>query len=374
MHISRISFRGFKNLEGDFELANGLNLLIFPNGWGKTNFLEAIDYISSLKSFRQIPDLELFNWARKNEKGNEFVKIQLDISGEKKKQLQVVISDIVNGQNNTGSQTKSKKTFVNGAATTPQKFKSSFETILYSPHNADIVSSSPETRRNEFDRYITEFDEKYSKQLNEYKFIIRSRNKLLQKIRIANAQAVELDYWNKRMIELGQEIIEKRVVFLHKTKKMLTDYAEEIFNPGLVINYESKSLQNSEIILRDKIEENIEKEIQAGLSLYGPHRDNFIFSLNGQPLRKFGSRGQQRLAGLCLIFTLYNYYNKKLGRYPFLLLDDIMSELDDTHRRRIEAILLDRIKSQLFITSSEEKYFTSDFIRKCNLMSTHTIP
>ena len=371
--ISKISFHGFKNLKGEYHLKQGINLLVKPNGWGKTNFLEAIDYISNLKSFRQIPDLELFNWSE----ANDFVKISIELLDKSKKQKKTAYFDLVISNGTNGSKinngNKTKQVFINKVRTNPGKFKASLETILYSPHNADIVSSNPEIRRREFDRLLGEFSPNYAETLNEYKFVVRSRNKLLQKIRSSKARISELDYWNDRLAELGQNIIEARVVFLHEICPLLGDYAKKIFRidanvPGralLEIKYISRSLEENIIVLKERMEENVEKEVQAGMSLYGPHRDKFVFDLNDKALRQFGSRGQQRLAGLSLVFALCDYFNEKLGRYPILLLDDIMSELDNEHRKRIEK-LLSQLKTQIFVTTSEKKYFSGEFIKAVN--------
>jgi DNA replication and repair protein RecF len=266
---------------------------------------------------------------------------------------------------------KRKKLFINQLPTNPKKFKSNIETLLYSPHNADIVSSAPVVRREQFDRIIGQFSREYTDLLLEYKFIVRSRNKLLARIREHKASVDELDFWDDRLIKAGEKIIEIRVLFLNDLKIYLADYANKVFSSkpsDVEILYLSKVFAENEISLREKIEENREKEIMAGMSLYGPHRDRFVFELNGQPLRDFGSRAQQRLAGLSLILSLYEYFRQKLGRYPILLLDDIMSELDEAHRKRIEKILMHEIKSQVIITSSEKKYFHQNFLQKVNLL------
>jgi len=360
MFIQSIDFHNFKNLNGSFALKNGINLLIKENGWGKTNFLESIDYISNLKSFRSIPDQKLFSWGE----NGDFFKISLELDGLNRKNLQAVISKTENGS-------KTKRVFIDEVATNFKKFKSSIETLLYSPHNADIVSSSPEIRRNEFDRMIGQFDGGYQDLINEYKFVVKSKNKILQKLKGNGGQKNELDYWNEKLVSLGQDIIERRVVFLVELAEYLQNYADEIFSNGkhdLKVEYSSRVLDDKEITLQEKIEFNQDKEIQAGMSLYGPHRDKFIFVLNGKPMREFGSRGQQRLAGLCMMFSLYDYFKRKLERAPILLLDDIVSELDRSHRKSVEKIITKNIDSQAFITSSEKSYFSSSFVKKCNLL------
>jgi len=362
-YIKKISFTTFKNLAGEYELSPEINLLIKENGWGKTNFLEAFDYLSHLKSFRGIEDGDLPHWDGVD---SRFAKLTVDIEGIKKRLLQIVLASDDTGR-------KSKKVMINSVSTTFSKFRTNLLTLLYSPHNADIVSSSPQIRRDQFDRIIEQFDEKYAKVLREYKFVLKSRNKILQKLKGGVGAEKELEYWTERLVQLGELIIEKRILFLVDIQKEVQVRAKGLINGGnseLEIAYESKSFdpEKKEIVLGTKLEENIDKEIAAGLGLYGPHRDKFVFYLNGRPLREYGSRGQQRLAGLVLIFSLYKHFHEKLGKWPILLLDDIMSELDSSHRKKVEQLINKEVKTQVVITSSEKNYFTKEFIKSAKLI------
>jgi len=157
------------------------------------------------------------------------------------------------------------------------------------------------------------------------------------------------------LVSLGQEIIEQRVLFLKDIEPYVLEKADRLFarSADLTILYESKVLDaNNEIILRDKIEQNQAKEIAAGVTLYGPHRDDFVFLYKGKPLRTYGSRGQQRLAGIVLVLAIGEHIYKSQQVKPILLLDDIYSELDKTHRDNVEKVLKGYKNSQVVLTSS----------------------
>lgn len=357
MYLTKVRFKGFKNLQGDYTPDTGLNILVYPNGWGKTNFLEAIDYLSTLKSFRGIKDADLRSWD-----GGLFSSVEAEVSNDIDRLLKVVIAE--------ENEKLKKNLYLDNSTTNSNKFKSTVKTLLYSPHNADIVSSSPDIRRNEFDRSIGQVFNGYDSLLKEYKYVVRNRNKLLQSIQSSNSQVKELTYWNERLIDLGEQIIERRLKFLHDIKSFLTEISDEMMADrfdDLKVIYESKSVEDHVIILKNKIEEGQVKEIRAGMTLYGPHRDDYIFTIRKRSLREYGSRGQQRLAGLTFMLSIHRLLREKEGHDAVLLLDDIMSELDEEHRSNIEDIL-GSLHTQIFVTSSERGYFTEEFISKGKLL------
>ncbi len=354
MYLKKLEFKGFKNLDGVYTPDPHLNILIYPNGWGKTNLLEGIDYLSSLKSFRGLSDKDLLDW----EKDYDFGFVEARISNNSERILKIVIANI--------EDSIKKSFFLNSAKTSSIKIRSNIKTILYSPHNADIISSAPDIRRNEFDRLIAQFQQGYLKLLGEYKYVLKNRNKLLIQIKEGKTSYNQMDYWNERFIKFGEEIINSRLEFLQALRPHLEKRAGEIFSDDfakLKVEYISKSFSDKKIFLSEKILSNVDKEISAGMTLYGPHRDDYTFSIKEKNLREFGSRGQQRLAGLALVFGVADLIESSFEESAIILLDDIMSELDKSHRNNIEKLIRD-MEGQVFITSSEKAYFSSSFIKK----------
>ncbi|MBD3280085.1 DNA replication and repair protein RecF [Candidatus Dojkabacteria bacterium] len=369
MVLKRLELKNYKNLTEVFEFADCTNVLIYPNGWGKTNLLEAIDYLSSLKSFRGLRDADLLDW----DADDTFVSLKTKLSNRKSVELEVIISSrqetqnrIAKAKTKTNTKVKTRKTVkINGANTTPKKFKTQLSTFFYSPHNADIVSSTPDIRRNQFDRFISEFDENYDKLLKEYKFVLRSRNKLLSRINEGREDEIQLDYWDSRFVELGERILTKRLGLLDDLDQFIKQASDELYKSGLDLEvvYSSKVVDKDIMILGDKIGNNRMKEIAAGMTLYGPHRDDYDFLLKNNLLRDTGSRGQQRIAGIVLLYALNGLFYEQFSARPILLFDDVFSELDDKHRVNIEKSL-QKLENQVFVTSSQRELFTDGFLQE----------
>jgi len=359
MVLTELQLKNYKNLSAEFKFKEGINALIYPNGWGKTNLLEAIDYLSSLKSFRSVADSDLKNWSG----ADTFVKLQAKIQNSKPISLEVVVNfDEEKGKN-------TKRVLLNGANTTPRKFKTQLATFIYSPHNADIVSSAPDIRRNQFDRFVSEFEDDYDKILKEYKFVLRSRNKLLSRIAEGRESEMQLGYWDGRFVELAEEILSRRLKLLSELGEFIKMASNELYKDGLDLEilYNSKVVEDGVLMVREKMEEGRMKELRAGMTLYGPHRDDYEFLLNGNLLKTAGSRGQQRVAGIILLYALNSLFNEKFGKWPILLFDDIFSELDEEHRVNIEQSL-QKLENQIFITSSQKELFSKEFLKGANLV------
>ncbi len=355
MYLNKININNFKNLNIDFDLSPHINILIKDNGWGKTNFLEAIDYIPNLKSFRSVSDIELFNW---NE-SKDFFKISIILKDINEKNYEVVVSredDII-----------SKKCFIDKSLVSTSKFKSYFKTLLYSPHLSDFVSSAPEIRRKFFDKVILNLYDNYEKFINEYKFILKSRNKLLKE----RKNVEELKYWNMRLLKTGEEIIAFRLKFINDLDRYVQESAKKVYGniyKSFAIEYISNVIDGKKRIIFSSIQkEYLSKELEFGMSLYGPHRDDFSFELNGINLRKFGSRAQQRLAGLVLYVALINFVNETQDKKIVLLFDDIFSELDDNFRDFMQDVL-SNLDNQIILTTTSEKIFTNKFLKNARIL------
>ncbi|MCA9383845.1 hypothetical protein KC909_05785, partial [Candidatus Dojkabacteria bacterium] len=182
-----------------------------------------------------------------------------------------------------------------------------------------------------------------------------------------------LIYWTERLLELGSYILDERVRVLKEFRPVLRANAKQLFDAelgSLDIDYESKVTDfegedGSKEIFAQKIKSGINKEISAKRTLYGPHRDDIIFTLNDKNIRIFGSRGQQRLAALIFKLSMWFYLKDKLDVSPVLLLDDIFSELDAANSRKLEN-LLQELHTQILVTATEKYYLSEDFYKKGN--------
>lgn len=353
MYIDSLELSNFKNLNGRYDLNPGINLIIAPNGTGKTNFLEAIHVLALGNSFN--------NFAESN-----LLKVGLDVNIAKllgtysDEHLEVILS--------RNEDKISKVLKKNGLNKRISQYNSLIPIILFAPRNVDIVSGAPDIRRGDLDNFLSSISPEYKVKLNEYKIVVRNRNKVLSRLASRKGTLEELDFWTNKMIVDGSIILYKRKEVIDQIRDDLNTISAELIrnSPQIRIEYKSKiDLENIEKSFRNKIDENLDKEVAAERSLYGPHRDDIEFYLNEIPLRESGSRGQQRLAVLVYKLALMKFYKNNFGKYPILLLDDIMSELDDDHRASVERYI-QNINSQIVITGCSSDDFSEGFINSSN--------
>lgn len=326
-------------------LSNNLakqNLIIAPNGTGKTNILEAIYFSVFGKSFRTIGSR------------SEIIKDSENITSVT---LESEINKLVVSLHSKPRLVKYSK--LNGKSTTAFQRVKAFPLILFAPHSVDLVSGQPGIRRNDLDDFLSTCFKSYSSAIQRYNKVLKNRNALLKNIKIGKSAKKELSYWNDQFIETGFIVFQERVLFFEDIIPFIQSTAEKLYHdfkslvPIYVPNLVSDVVQFKDVF-KNKLDENQEKEIIVGRSLYGIHKDDFEFHLNEKNVRYFASRGQQRLASFILKLAQHTYLKEVFNYNITFLIDDIMSELDEEHRNNIARYLLDYI-DQFILTGPDEK-------------------
>ncbi|MDD3647430.1 MAG: DNA replication and repair protein RecF [Candidatus Dojkabacteria bacterium] len=353
MILRSLRLQNFRNLDGTYQLSKGLNIIIAPNGKGKTNFLEAIVFISRGKSFKT---------------NNEILTVKNDFSDKAPFKFARIDAEIEDGLGNTlkkelvlevRSEESIRKTLiVNFSKTTLGKFDDTFHAIIFSPNTVDLVIGSPQIRRKDLDDFLSVVDEEYFLLISEYRKVLRQRNKVLERLLVRKGNDRELDFWDEKMLVIGSRIILKRAEFFRDIKEQVSKYAFRLFNlhgAELSIIYESKFLakvdeKNIYNLFKNKLIANKKKEIWAGKSLYGPQRDDFSFYLNNLNVKDMGSRGQQRLCAYIYKVAQKEHMKKFKNVEPVFLLDDLFSELDVHVRAKIIDFVLES-NAQVVLTA-----------------------
>lgn len=340
--ISLQNFRSYEKQEFSFE---DTTLIVGPNTSGKTNLIEGIYLLSNGKSFRTEKDLQMIRF------GKEIGRVKGIIEDN---ELEIVITNgLVNGKS------QYKKFLVNGVAKRRVDFASNFSAVLFSPQDLDIIIDSPSLRRNFLDEVLEQTDRSYRASLISYIKALRQRNALLERTResgITNEK--QLEYWDNLVIDNGNLITKKRQEFID----FVNSENKDIFD--FTINYD-KSVISKERLLQYK-----QQEILAGITLVGPHRDDFsAFMLDTKKIahdvKYFGSRGQQRLVILQLKGLELLFIEKALGKRPTLILDDIFSELDKGHIN----LIFDQIgKQQTILTTTHEEFIPKKLLSKMKVI------
>jgi DNA replication and repair protein RecF len=311
MFLKQLKLRNFRNYtELEFPFKKDVTVLIGENAQGKTNFLESIYLLSTAKSAKADRDEELIKEGESS----------LYIEGEVENQHEEVKLEIAM-QSVSGKLTK--RTKVNGIPRRTADYCLNLAVVFFTPENINLVTGSPSLRRYQIDQTLSQIDKNYKRTLSSYENIIVRKNRILKSIQEGFAKKDQLTYWIDQQILLGAMLTQKRQEYFD-----FINTGEKKFGP---FRYEYKP---SEISL-ERWTEYQEKEIASANSLIGPHRDDFQFFYENRDLSKYGSRGEQRTAVLDLKFSEVEFVESILGERPILLLDDIFSELDSSHRQHV---------------------------------------
>ena len=265
---------------------------------------------------------------------------------------------ITNGQINGKSQYK--KFYVNGVAKRRVDFAGHLLAVLFSPADLDIIIDSPGLRRNFLDEVLEQTDREYRIALISYSKALRQRNALLEQTQetgIRNEK--QFEYWDNLVIENGQIITYKREEFIN----FVNSQDKDIFD--FVLTYDKS------IISRERLFQYADAEAASGVTLVGPHRDDFVVLMANKSktlhdIKFFGSRGQQRLAILQLKILELLFVEKVLGKRPVLILDDIFSELDEGH---INLIFNEIGKQQTIISTTHEEFIPKKMLKSMKIIS-----
>ena len=325
-------FRNFRKKEIGF--SPEITVIIGPNASGKTNILEGLFLLATGKSFH----------ARLEE---EMIGYQAEIARVRGRVNDLVLEGILTrGQINIGNsqpeKVARKKLLVNGVSKRLIDFAGNFKVTLFGPWHLDLVTESPSLRRRFLDSVLFQVDREYRRASLSYEKGLRQRNKLLLRIREEGTPRSQLLFWDKLLVKNGDYLSIKRGELIEFINK----------NPSL--NKERFELEyDRSAISETRLAQYAEEEIAAATTLVGPHRDDFIFKLEGRDLARFGSRGEQRMAVLWLKLAELAFVEKITGERPTLLLDDILSELDHSHRKVVMKV---SDKQQTIITTADPHF------------------
>ena len=322
MEITKLqlfSYRNYKQCEIDFK--NGLNVICGKNAQGKTNLLEAVYFCVVGKSFRASREKEVINHD------SDIARIKLFI----KKEIGNSIVEIIFSR-------KEKKTVkINGVPIKKiSELLGEFNGVFFSPDELKLIKESPEDRRRFMDIDISQTNKQYFYLLNRYNQILQNRNKQL-KMNLKREELVDImKIWNTQLASCSLKIAKYRQNFVYmlapfaeKAHSYLTDGKEKL---GLeYVGIEEKT--EEDIITH--LEKNLDKDLALGYTSYGPHRDDIKVTINGVDVRTYGSQGQQRTCALSLKLAELDIIKSQINTKPVLLLDDVLSELDDDRKNRL---------------------------------------
>ena len=348
MIIKKLSLCNFRNYkEAEIEFGSGQNLIFGKNAQGKTNIIEAVFYLSCLKTFRGTKESSVVMYGEEkcNATGN-FIAYGRDFS---------VSCDIAE---------RGRKLFVNGISEPrPVNHIGLIKTVLFSPDDLQLIKEGPSLRRRFMNIAISQMRPSYIKTLSEYKRLIEHKRKILKDPLKGDEMLSFLDVIDEKLSEKIAFLTRERALFLLKTGEISNNIMEEISNGSerLSISYNCASSvedplsdENHDRIL-DHLRRRRRAELDSGMCLIGSHRDDFTVFINEKPAREFASQGQIRSATLALKLSEHRLMEKDCGESPNLLLDDVLSELDPT---RQQFLINDASRGQTIITGCDPSMFS----------------
>lgn len=412
MKIENITLRNFRNIEAcSFQPNSHLNFIVGKNGQGKTSILEALSYLSTLRSFRSAKSDEVLQW------GKSSAEISVEISTEglgNQSEFQTELKNTFTlvSQNNRVVKTAfiNGKPFRRSTQYLSARFGNTqigFHSIVFNPSDHDLVKGEPALRRSYLDRVLSAEDLGYLGVLQRYQRTLEQRNALLKSSEEQSLQFKEyLAGFNKPLVELGSQITLKRLEWLRRAQKTLNYFAEKIA-PGqtrlkafYVSNWvpetEDLSIENNELSslhftgqvalpslelleqsFSKKLSKNEALELRMRATTLGPHRDDWTFVIEAPEgseskahpqfrkriLKGHGSQGEIRTALLALKLSEITLFRETTGHRPLLLLDDFSSELDSERRAFLLRYLLET-DLQVFITTTEENSVTREWAQE----------
>jgi len=334
--LKNLSLTNFRNYDkADFKFGK-TTIFIGPNGIGKTNVMEAVYLLSTGRSWRTNHDSETVKW------GSDFSTLDAKLDDDIKT-LRLVMQKVQDGA------PLAKTIKINDVKNRLIELLGKMPTVLFSPEEIGLADGAPQLRRRFLDILLCQTDRKYTVHLIELAKVLKNRNKLLFHIKMGRSKPDELDFWDEKLIENGNFIIENRgkaikalngeIGKIYRNISGAKEKFEIRYHPSVEIEHFAETLVAAQ-----------EREIEYTSTLHGPHRDDFVFLLDGRDIATFGSRGEFRSAILSLKIGELAYLKSKLEADPILLLDDIFSELDKNRRMHLAKIVE---SAQTIITTTD---------------------
>jgi DNA replication and repair protein RecF len=363
MFAKRVKLTNFRNYESvDIEFSSGVNLIYGPNGQGKTNLVEALNFFAALDSHRVAGHTPLI------QQGKSTAIISLELSHESR---DLLLEYEINADSSNRARLNRSE------VAKPKDILGYLNSVIFAPEDLDIVKRDPSNRRAFLDQLIVQFNPRMHGVYADYDRVLKQRNTLLKSARATGTKGdglSTLDAWDQALIKNGTEIIAARVAITAKlSPPLVTNYqniAKSNNEPGMFIRssvVESSKLDQDDLETQDSLDttnkEKISglflqklsllrhKELERGITLVGPHRDDLQLNLGSLPAKGYASHGESWSYALSLKLASLEILKSesKLGD-PILILDDVFAELDKDRREKLSDLV--QQNEQVLITAA----------------------
>lgn len=360
MYLETLELTNYRNYSGaTFKFSPDVNVIIGGNAQGKTNVLEAVYFLSAGNSHRTGSDNQLV----KQGETLASIRSHIDRAGHKLS-LEVFLSPHEKKRVKVGGVEKYRFSDLLG----------NLHAVIFSPEDLQIIKGGPERRRSFLDDTIVQISPTYHYWRRKYDRVMRQRNILL-KTMTKDIGREGLELWDRNLAEIGTKVIVNRINATEQLSKYAAEAHKKITKGAekLEVNYLSRvaegGVEGPDEIERRFIRELLRRrkdELDRKITLVGPHRDDLLMNINGDDVRLFGSQGQQRTVALSLKFGQMKLIEKEVKAKPLLLLDDVMSELDDDRQSYLMKMVKD--SNQVLITATHLDSFPPEALEGRNVI------
>ena len=348
MRINKLAltnFRSYNSLE--LELQPGVITFIGDNGSGKTNIAESLIYLAFLSSHRVSNNVPLISL------GNQQTIIRAEVQREDRT-LQIDLE--INAS-------KANRARINGnSARSQREILGAIQIVYFSPEDLDLVRGEPGTRRDFLDRLLITRTPRLAGVIADYERVVKQRNALLK----TRTSAAALAPWNEQLIKLGAELTAERIALIEALNPHVAqNYANLNEVKPASISYKcstegvTKNVDTNITVLTARLDEVAYQEIERGVSLIGPHRDDLHLQLGDFPAKGYASHGESWSMAISLRIGSFNLL-KSEGASPILILDDVFAELDTS--RRTQLMSATKLAEQTFITAAVESDLPTELL------------
>jgi DNA replication and repair protein RecF len=342
MYLQNLKLAFFKNYpEAEFNFSGKINCFIGNNGAGKTNVLDAIYYLSFCKSYFNAVDSQNI----KHEEPFFSIHGKYQVNGNRGDDVSCI------------QKRNHKKKFIQNDKEYDRLSDhiGKYPLVMISPYDRDLINEGSETRRKYIDSVISQFDKIYLDDLIHYNKALLQRNNLLKSFSDKHYfDNSALEIWDSQLIKYGEKIHDRRKNFILDFIPLFGEYFDFISGAKELVSIEYESQLNDRS-LAELLTVSVEKDRALKYTTQGIHKDDLLLSIEGFPVKKFGSQGQQKSYVIAIKLAQFEYTRNMKGFKPILLLDDIFDKLDDTRVKQIIHLVNEDSFGQIFITDTQQE-------------------
>lgn len=373
MRLQRLQLFDYRNFERlDLEFARDSTVFIGDNAQGKSNLLEAVYLLATMRAIRAETDVQTIRreMLEDLQPAARVVGHAETAGGPLKVEVAIVARQGARGL------IASRTVRINGAPKRVSDAVGRLTAVIFTAEDMEMVVGSPGLRRRFVDITLSQIDPAYAKALRAYEKVLPQRNSLLKRIREGQSRVDELEFWDGELVKHGALVFQRRASSLRRLGE-LSGETHAVLAPGerLAVTYRPRieagaaaltDVAEAERALREALRREVDTDVQAGMTRRGPHRDDVDLEIDGMPASGYASRAQQRTIALALRLAEARFLLEERGEAPVLLLDDILSEMDAGRRRSVLAAL--EGMEQMLVTGTDADRFPEDFAANADVM------